>query len=172
MPALEEIENLIETGRHDEAAAACSNRSSRPGRRHWRGGSSAARPRRGQRGDSQRPGYLVINPLGVPRRAAVDLARRGRSTCVPRARCGPPSSPTKASGRSSTCRRSASRGSRREADRAAPPAASAGLSARGRQLRNESIEIEIDAATGGLRSVAAAGENDGPARAATRHRRA
>ena len=34
-----------------------------------------------------------------------------------------------------------------------------GLVARGRQIRNESIEIEIDAATGGIRSVAAVGES-------------
>src|SRR5207248_3515473 len=46
----------------------------------------------------------------------------------------------------------------RDSDPARPPAASAGLSARGRQLRNESIEIEVDAATGGIRSVAAVGE--------------
>ena len=31
--------------------------------------------------------------------------------------------------------------------------------ARGRQIRNESIEIEIDAATGGIRSLAAVGES-------------
>ena len=46
----------------------------------------------------------------------------------------------------------------KEADLGRPPASAAGLSARGRQLRNESIEIEIDAATGGLRSVAGVGE--------------
>ena len=47
----------------------------------------------------------------------------------------------------------------KEADLARPPAATAALSAKGRQLKNESIEIEIDAATGGIRSLAAPGES-------------
>ncbi len=46
----------------------------------------------------------------------------------------------------------------READPGRPPAVTGGLTTRGRKLRNESIEIEIDATTGGLRSIAAVGE--------------
>ena len=43
-------------------------------------------------------------------------------------------------------------------DLARPPAPAVALSARGRQLRNESMEVEIDAVTGGIRSVAGVGE--------------
>ncbi len=46
--------------------------SSRAGRRSWRGVSPATRaPARSA--SAARPGYLVINPLNVPRRAAVVL---------------------------------------------------------------------------------------------------
>ncbi len=38
------------------------------------------------------------------------------------------------------------------------PAAASGLSAKGRQLRNESVEIQVDSTTGGLRSIANVGE--------------
>ena len=40
-----------------------------------------------------------------------------------------------------------------------PLAVKEGLEARGRKIRNESIEIEIDAATGGIRSLTAVGES-------------
>ena len=65
----------------------------------------------------------------------------------------------RASARSSTCRRSVSHGFRRRPTWVVRLPSTGGLSARGRQLRNESIEIEIDAATGGIRSVAAVGES-------------
>jgi alpha-mannosidase len=40
-----------------------------------------------------------------------------------------------------------------------PPAEPGGLSARGRTLKNEAVELEIDEATGGIRGVMAAGES-------------
>jgi alpha-mannosidase len=46
-----------------------------------------------------------------------------------------------------------------QTDLARPPAGTSVLSARGRTLKNESIAIEIDAATGGIRSLAGAGES-------------
>ena len=72
-PAFEEVESLIETARHDEAATAlellenswsqalagcilCNQRSD----------GTVAR-------ENQRPGYLVLNPSSVPRHAAVVL---------------------------------------------------------------------------------------------------
>ena len=45
-----------------------------------------------------------------------------------------------------------------ESDLERPPAATNGLSARDRELRNESIAIEVDATTGGLRSIAGVDE--------------
>ena len=72
LPALAEIENLIETGRHDEAATALGR-----ARTGLVGGPGAADRRdvgpRPDRPERRRPGYLVINPLNVPRRAAVIL---------------------------------------------------------------------------------------------------
>jgi alpha-mannosidase len=105
----------------------------------------------------RRPGYLVLNPLGLPRRvavllpeAALDLrpegplrsaqfTEEGVAAVVDLPAFGFAWVP-------------------RDTDPARPPAASAGLSARGRQLRNESIAIEVDATTGGIRSVAGVGE--------------
>ena len=116
------------------------------------------RPKSARRGDEPRPGYLVINPLNVPRRAAVilpdaalDLRPEGPLRAAQFTERG-------VSGRSSTCPPSASRGFPARPTRAVRRRSPAGLSARGRQLRNESIEIEIDAATGGIRSLAAVGE--------------
>ena len=104
------------------------------------------------------PGYLILNPIYVPRRAAVvlpdaalDLRPEGPLRVaqftddgvwgiVDLPALGFAWVP-------------------KEADLARPPAATAALSAKGRQLKNESIEIEIDAATGGIRSLAAPGES-------------
>ncbi len=155
LPALEEIENLIETGRHDEAATALARVE--PG---W-----SASLARGIAGSSARarsasapcPGYLVINPLNVPRRAAVVLPDAALDLR--------PDGPLRAA-------QFTDEGVwavvdlpafgfawvSKEADLSRPPAGAAALTTRGRRLHNESIEIEIDAATGGVRSVAAAGE--------------
>ncbi|MGC8642850.1 MAG: glycosyl hydrolase family 38, partial [Isosphaeraceae bacterium] len=63
------IEEWIETGRHDEAAAALDRLEVDWGERLARGilGVKTGSP------TAARPGYLIINPLGVPRRVAVTL---------------------------------------------------------------------------------------------------
>jgi alpha-mannosidase len=155
LPKLEEIENLIETGRHDEAATAVALVETGWPAVLARGiaGTSA-----GVRSASAPcPGYLVINPLNVPRRAAVVLPDAALDLR--------PDGPLRAA-------QFTDEGVwavvdlpafgfawiAKEADLGRPPASSSSLTTRGRHLRNESIEIEIDAATGGLRSVAGAGE--------------
>ena len=72
-PALEEIENLIETGRHAEAADRAGPRRARSVGGAGAGDRGTAAP--SATGKHARPGagYLVINPLNVPRRAAVIL---------------------------------------------------------------------------------------------------
>src|SRR5262249_1491490 len=105
-----------------------------------------------------RPGYLVINPLSVPRRAAVilegaalDLRPEGPLRAAQFTELGVHAVvDLPAFGFAWVPRQT-------ELERS--PAALGGISARGRILRNEAIEIEIDAATGGIRSVAAAGES-------------
>ncbi len=71
LPAVTEIENLIETGRHDEAATALDRAlpfwSTALSRGIVATSPAAGSPR------VSRTGYLVINPLNVPRRAAVIL---------------------------------------------------------------------------------------------------
>ncbi|HEV3163353.1 MAG TPA: glycosyl hydrolase family 38 [Isosphaeraceae bacterium] len=106
---------------------------------------------------SGRPGYLVLNPLGVPRRAAVvlpdadadlrpegplrtaQLTEEGVSAVVDLPAFGYAWVP-------------------RQTSFDVPPASIGGLEARGRVLRNESVEVEVDDATGGLRSVKVPGE--------------
>ncbi len=104
-----------------------------------------------------RSGYLVINPLSIPRKAAVVLPDAALDLR--------PEGPLKVA-------QFTDEGVYavvdlpafgfawvpKEADQTRLPAVTAGLSARDRRLRNESIEIEVDATTGGLRSVAAMGE--------------
>ena len=109
-------------------------------------------------GSARRAGYLVINPLNVPRRAAVILPDAALDLR--------PDGPLRAAqftdvGVMAVVDLPAFGFAwvAKETDMGRPPAGSAALSARGRQLRNESIEIEIDAATGGLRGVTAAGES-------------
>jgi alpha-mannosidase len=100
-----------------------------------------------------RRGFLVINPLGIPRRAAVllpdaapdlrpegplwasQLTDEGVYAVVDLPPFGFAWVPA-------------------ETDWQRPPAASKALSAKDRELRNESLAIEVDAATGGLRSIA------------------
>ena len=155
LPALAEIENLIETGRHDEAATALARAEP-----VWSG--ALARGIVGTTApvataSAPCPGYLVINPLNVARRAAVVLPDAALDLR--------PDGPLRAA-------QFTDEGVwavvdlpafgfawvPKETDLGRPPVSRVGLSTRGRQLRNELIEIEIDAATGGLRSVAGAGE--------------
>ena len=117
--------------------------SNRPGPRPWR--ADIARHVDPDRSASAgRPGYLVINPLNVPRRAAVVLPDAALDLR--------PDGPLRAA-------QFTDEGVwavvdlpafgfawvPKEADSTRPPAPSRALSARGRQLRNESIEVEIDA---------------------------
>jgi alpha-mannosidase len=99
-----------------------------------------------------RPGYLVLNPLGIPRRAAVVLPDAALDLR--------PEGPLRAA-------QFTDEGVwgvvdlpafgyawvPREPDVAAPPASTSPLSVRGRVLGNESMAVEIDTATGGIRSV-------------------
>ena len=161
---LREIEALIETGRHDEAAIALEKvepawssalakcLTPEPGHR---AADIASVPARATL--DRRPGYLVINPLNVPRRAAVILPDAALDLR--------PEGPLRAA-------QFTEHGVYavvdlpafgfawvpKEADLGRPPAVAGALTAKGRRLRNESMEIEIDAATGGIRSVATAGE--------------
>jgi alpha-mannosidase len=154
-PDIGEIETLIETGRHDEATTAL-------GRAEPVCSAALAReivgtPSPGATASAHRAGYLVINPLNVPRRAAVILPDADLDLR--------PDGPLRAA-------QFTDEGVwavvdlpafgfawiNKEADLARPPASAVALSARIRQLRNESMEIEIDAVSGGIRSVAGVGE--------------
>ena len=155
---LEEIDNLIETGRHAEASAALGHVlpewSAELAQRIIKVGDAATTDRPA----NARPGYLILNPIHVPRRAAVVLPDAALDLR--------PEGPLRVA-------QFTDEGVwgivdlpalgfawvPKEADLARPPAATAALSAKGRQLKNESIEIEIDAATGGIRSLAAPGES-------------
>jgi alpha-mannosidase len=102
---------------------------------------------------SRRRGYLVLNPLGIPRRAAIllpdasaDLRPEGPLRAAQLTEEGvyavvdlPPFGFAWVPA---------------ETDPQRAAAALKGLSARDRELRNESMAIEVDAATGGLRSIA------------------
>jgi alpha-mannosidase len=150
---LEEVETAVETGRHDEAGAVLDDLQA-----SWAGrlatGIISARhgePR------SARAGYLVINPAGVSRRVAVDLPDGALDLR--------PEGPLRAA-------LFTDEGVYAVVDVPAfgfawvpaaanlevPPGGSGGLSTRGRTLGNESIELEIDEATGGLRGIMAPGE--------------
>ncbi|HEX3447189.1 MAG TPA: hypothetical protein VHS97_02995, partial [Isosphaeraceae bacterium] len=155
---LEEIDTLIETRRHAEAGAAIDrvlpDWAAELARRIVAVGDATATERQAR----ARPGYLVLNPIHVPRRAAVVLpdaaldlrpegplrvaqfTEEGVLGVVDLPALGFAWVPKEAS-----------------LDR--PAAEAGGLSAKGRQLKNESIAIEIDAATGGIRSLASAGES-------------
>ncbi|MGP0069420.1 MAG: glycosyl hydrolase family 38 [Isosphaeraceae bacterium] len=151
-PSLEAIEERIETGRHGEASPELDRALP-----DWAGELTRLIVGAGAASGGKRPGYLVINPLGVPRRAAVILPEaaldlrpegplrsaqftdEGVYAVVDLPAFGFAWVPA-------------------EADPGRPPATSGGLLARGRELRNESVAIEVDATTGGLRSIAAVGE--------------
>jgi alpha-mannosidase len=158
LPALEETEDLIETGRYDEAETALAR--ALPAWAEALAGRIAATrtPTANGTASASRPGYLVINPLSVARRAAVVLPEAALDLR--------PEGPLRTA-------QFTDEGVwavvdlpafgfawvPRETDLGRPPAAAPGLSTRGRQLKNESIEIEIDAATGGIRRLAAVGES-------------
>ena len=107
---------------------------------------------------AKRSGYLVINSLNLPRRAAVVLPDADLDLR--------PDGPLRAA-------QFTDEGVwavvdlpafgfawvAKDTDLARAPASTGVLSARGRQLKNESIEVEIDAVTGGMRSLTAVGES-------------
>ena len=84
--------------------------------------------------------------------------RTPRRTSTPRARSARRSSPRRGSPRSWTWPPSATPGSPASRCLTHSPHPAGTLSARDRTLRNESIEVEFDAATGGLRSIRAPGD--------------
>jgi alpha-mannosidase len=161
--SLDEIEAQIETGRHDAAMAALDRAEpawsqalakcltpSPAGR--------AAEASEGQAAGTStgRAGYLIINPLNIARRAAVILPEAALDLR--------PEGPLRAAqfteyGVYAVVDLAAFGFAwvPRETDLSRPAAGTSGLSVKGRRLRNESIEVEIDANTGGIRSLAAAG---------------
>jgi len=155
LPDVEEIETLIETGRHDEAATALGRVEPIWSAALARGIVSTSAP--ANSASARRAGYLVINPLNVPRRAAVILPEADLDLR--------PDGPLRAA-------QFTDEGVwavvdlpafgfvwvNKDVDLARASASAVALSARGRQLHNESMEIEIDAVTGGIRSVAGVGE--------------
>lgn len=106
---------------------------------------------------SGRAGFLAFNPLGIARRAAVLLPEAAADLR--------PEGPLRAA-------QLTEEGVRAvvdlpafgyawvpaESDATTPPAPANALSARDRVLRNEAIEVEIDAASGGIRAIRAPGE--------------
>ncbi len=157
-PSFEEVEDLIEKSRHDEARAAMAMLEER-----WpnalarsilanKGMNAASAP------DDHRPGYLVFNPSSVPRRAAVilpeaamDLRPEGPLRVAQFTDEGVYGVVDLPSFGFAWVPKTAS------AERL--PAAVGDLTARGRKIHNEFVEIEIDAATGGIRSLAAVSES-------------
>ena len=154
----DDVETLIETARHDEAAIAL-----RPLEDTWsellakgiipstdKEGVNASR--------SQRPGYMVFNPSSAVRRAAVilpnaamDLRPEGPLRVAQFTDVGVYAVVDLPAFGFAWVPKEPNAGER--------PAVSGDLVARNRQIRNESIEVEIDAATGGIRSVSAPGES-------------
>jgi alpha-mannosidase len=148
------VESLIESDRHDEAAAALDRLEPIWAERLAHGileAKTATTP-------SHRPGYLVINPLGVPRRVAVMLPDAGLDLR--------PEGPLRAAqftehGVSAVVDAPAFGFAwvARETNLELAPPAQGGLSARNRTFKNEKVEVEIDEATGGIRGVMAVGES-------------
>lgn len=153
LPLTGMIEEQIELRRPDEAEraldAALPAWSSALAGRIVGGSTSTA--------DAATQGYLFINTLGIPRRVAVSLPEaspdlrpdgplraaqltdEGVFAVVELAPFGYAWIPA-------------------TTDPARPAAASGAVAARGHELRNESITVEVDATTGGLRSIAAPSE--------------
>lgn len=148
------LESWIETGRHDDAARELDQRTPIWAERLARGilGAKSDATR------AARPGFLVINPAGVHRRVAVTLPDAALDLR--------PEGPLRAAqftdeGVSAVVDVPAFGFAwvPREPNLEQPPSTPGGLSARGRTLRNESIEIEIDEATGGIRGLTTPGES-------------
>jgi alpha-mannosidase len=154
--AIVSVENSIETAAHAQAAAALE-----PLEERWAG--ELARGILGARSSAEpasQPGYLVINPLGIPRRVAVilpgaapDLRPEGALRAAQFTELGVLGVvDLPAFGFAWVAA---------ESGPESPAALTGCLSARGRMLKNESIELKIDETTGGIRGVMAVGETSG-----------
>jgi alpha-mannosidase len=151
---LDAVEARIETGEHAEAATALGTLEPL-----WAKALAAKIGAAGV-GDhpKARPGYLVFNPLGVARRVAVmlpdasadlrpegglraaQLTDEGVAAVVDVPAFGFAWAP-------------------RESDPERPAAPLGNVSASGRILKNESIELEVDDESGGVRAIMAIGES-------------
>jgi len=149
-PAADAVETLLETGKAGEAAAAVE--AALP---TW-----SAAVARGVVGSETggRPGFLVINPAGVARRAAVLLPEAAADLR--------PEGPLRAAqftdeGVWAVVELPAFGYAwvPRDTNFEASPAPAGTLVVRDRVLRNEAIAAEIDPTTGGIRGVKAAGED-------------
>ena len=145
-----DAETALETGRLDDASALLDKTEPL-----WAG--ALARGIGGAEGGG-RPGFLVLNPTGVARRAAVVLpdaaldlrpegplraaqfTEEGVVAVVELAPFGYAWIP-------------------REANHDTPPGPSGLLTVKDQTLRNDSVAVEIDPTTGGIRGIKAAGED-------------
>ena len=153
-----EAENLIETSRYDEAStelAALQSMCSKA--------LAAGILRNPNSGDAdqlrrQRGGYMVFNPTSFSRQvpvilhdAAMDLRPEGPLRVAQFTEEGVYAIVDLPSMGFAWVPKESNSGS--------PPPTIGGSQARGRQLRNEFVEIEVDNATGGIRSLMAVGES-------------
>lgn len=150
LPEWSAAEDAAESGRLDEASTALD--ALEPA---WAG--VVARSVAGLGGSSGRPGYLVLNPLAVERRAAVRLPDAAADLR--------PEGPLRAAqftedGVWAVVDLPAYGYAwvPRETALDIPPASLGTLGVSGSTLRNESMEVVLDEATGGLRSLRAPGE--------------
>lgn len=143
------LEDALESGRFEECESGLDRLEPRIAQRLAQVTSATA--------DSGRAGYLVFNPVGIPRRAAVlledaaadlrpegpliaaQLTEEGVQAVVELPAFGYAWVP-------------------RETRLDAEPVAFGVLGASGRRLHNEFLELEIDETTGGIRSLRAPGE--------------
>jgi len=158
---LDELEMLIESGRHGEVEQGLGEAIATQAEALTDRLVAAAAPSglgTGGPKSAQRPGYLVLNPLCVSRRAAVILPEASLDLR--------PEGPLRAAQFTDEGVYAVvdlpSFGFAwvpREPDPEIAPISKGGLSARGHQIKNELMEVEIDATTGGIRSIAAVGES-------------
>ncbi|WP_422930810.1 glycosyl hydrolase family 38 [Singulisphaera sp. PoT] len=148
-PSPGEIENAIETGKYDVARAAL-------GRCEPEWASTLTRAVSGSHGGA-RPGYLVLNPLGVARRVAVLLPDAALDLR--------PEGPLRASqfteeGVWAVVELPAFGYAwvPRESNYERPPAPIKALSAGDHTLHNESMTVQVDPTTGGIRGVRSTNE--------------
>jgi alpha-mannosidase len=156
-PAFEEVESLIETDRHGEATAALAQLQTEWSKSLAKGILGNATCGETNAARHHRPGYMVFNPSSVPRRAAVILPDAAMDLR--------PEGPLRVAQftEDGVCAvvELPSFGFAwvpKDSNLESAPAKLGGTHARGRKIQSESIEVEIDAVTGGIRSVAAIGE--------------